>query len=106
MKKPVWYYDFMRTVDKKSFDFFNVFKELIFHHGIRYVVCFRKAQNTKSKLLKFFYEYKLYRMSRKYGLEIKTNTEIGESLVLIHPYNITVSPQAKIGRFVKWRQNC
>lgn len=32
----------------------------------------------------------LYRLSRKYGLEISTNAQIGEGIYLGHPYNITV----------------
>ena len=48
----------------------------------------------------FFCEYKLYRLCRKYGIEIKTNTKIGPGFVMVHPYNITISPQAVLGENV------
>lgn len=62
------------------------------------MVYFRTAQKTKNKLLKFFCEYKLYRLCRKFGIEIKTATQIGEGFVLCHPYNITISPYAILGK--------
>ena len=72
-------------------------KDFIFQHRLRYMVYFRKAQATNNKLLKLFYEFKLYRLCRKYGIEIKTQTKIGPGFVMAHPYNITVSPFAEIG---------
>ena len=97
--KP-WYKDYMRTRDSKTFSFFYFMKDFIFYHRVRYMVYFRLSQKTKFKLLKLFYEYKLYRLCRKYGIEIKTNTRIGEGFCMIHPYNITVSPFAILGKNV------
>lgn len=34
------------------------------------------------------------------GIEIKTQTEIGPGFLMCHPYNITVSPFAKLGKNV------
>ena len=98
-KKP-WYKDYMRTRDNKTFSFFAFVKDCIFYHSIRYMVYFRLAQKTKFKPLKISYEYKLYRLCRKYGIEIKTGTKIGEGFCMIHPYNITVSPFAVLGKNV------
>ncbi|MBO5066652.1 MAG: serine acetyltransferase [Clostridia bacterium] len=64
------------------------------------MVYFRLSQNSKNKLSKLFYEYKLYRLCRKYGIEIKTETKIGDGFCMIHPYNITVSPLAVLGKNV------
>jgi serine O-acetyltransferase len=64
------------------------------------MVYFRLAQNTNFKPLKLYYEYKLFRLCRKHGIEIKTNTKIGEGFCMIHPYNITVSPFAVLGKNV------
>ncbi len=97
--KP-WYKDYMRTRDDKTFSFISFIKDCIFYHSIRYMVYFRAAQHTNNKLLKLFYEYKLYRLCRKYGIEIKTDTKIGEGFCMIHPYNITVSPLAVLGKNV------
>ena len=97
-KNKPWYYDYMRLRDNKNFSFFDFIKDFIFYHRVRYMVYFRLSQKTKIKTLKLFYEYKLYRLCRKYGIEIKTNTKIGEGFCMIHPYNITVSPFAILGK--------
>ena len=88
----------MRLRDNKGFSLFDFIKDFIFYHRVRYMVYFRLAQKTKLKPLKFYYEYKLFRLGRKYGIEIKTNTNIGEGFCMIHPYNITVSPYAVLGK--------
>ena len=62
------------------------------------MVYFRKAQTAKCKVTKLFYEYKLFRLCRRYGIEIKTSTKIGEGFVMCHPYNITISPYAVLGK--------
>ena len=99
-KNKPWYSDYMRIRDNKTFSFFPFIKDFIFYHRVRYLVYFRCAQKTKVKPLKLYYEYKLFRLCRKYGIEIKTNTQIGEGFCMIHPYNITVSPFAVLGKNV------
>ena len=42
----------------------------------------------------------MFRYSRKYGIEIKSNTKIGKGFTLTHPYNITITPLAIIGENV------
>ena len=64
------------------------------------MVYLRRAQNTKLRVVKFYCEYKMYRLCRKYGIEIKTETKIGKGFVMKHPYNITISPMAVIGDYV------
>ena len=75
-------------------------KDFVFQHRVRYMVYFRISQNTTNKVIRLFCEYKLFRLCRKYGIEIKTKTKIKPGFVMIHPYNITVSPFAVIGRNV------
>lgn len=75
-------------------------KDFLFQHRLRYMVYFRKAQKSKNRFTRLFYEYKLFRLCRKYGIEIKTKTKIGPGFVMCHPYNITISPYATIGRNV------
>lgn len=98
--KPIWFYDYIRTTDDMNLIWGHFIKDFIFHHGLRYMVYFRLRQNCKNKLICFFYEYKLFRLCRKYGIEIKTGTQIGPGFVMTHPYNITVSPCAVIGKNV------
>lgn len=95
-----WYYDYIRMTDDIEPILRHFIKDFIFQHRVRYMVYFRISQNTKNKLLHLFCEYKLFRLCRKYGIEIKSNTEIGLGFVMIHPYNITISPSAVIGRNV------
>ena len=97
MTHPVWYLDYLRSTDDKTFVVKHFLRDFIFQHRLRYMIYFRCAQHTKCKITKLFYEYKLFRLCRKYGIELKTNTRVGKGFVLIHPYNITVSPQAEIG---------
>lgn len=75
-------------------------RHFIFQHRLRYMVYFRIAQNSKIRIIRLFCEYKLYRLCRKYGIELKTNTQVGAGGVMIHPYNITISPFAVIGKNV------
>lgn len=96
--KSVWYDDYIRTTDDTTFILSHFIKDFFFQHRLRYMVYFRISQNTKSKLVRFFCEYKLFRLCRKYGIEIKTSTKIGPGFVMCHPYNITISPSAKLGR--------
>ncbi len=99
--KSEWYSDYVRTSDDNKFIFSHFLKNYIFQHRLRYIVYFRIAQATKNKFIKIFCEYKLYRLCRKYGIEIKTKTKIGKGFVMTHAYNITVSPFAVLGDNVK-----
>lgn len=45
----------------------------------------------------FLTKLRLYRLARKYGLEISTSAKIGKGLYLGHPYNITVAGEAELG---------
>ncbi len=99
-KQSVWYNDYIRTTDDDRFILSHFLRDFFFQHRLRYMVYFRTAQHTRSRLVKIFCEYKLFRLCRKYGIEIKTSTKIGEGFVMCHPYNITVTPFATIGRNV------
>lgn len=96
-KTPVWWPEYIRSTDDSRFILNHFLRDFIFQHRLRYMIYFRYSQTTKSRLLHLFLEYKLYRLCRKYGIEIKTHTKIGPGFVMVHPYHITVSPQAEIG---------
>lgn len=74
----------------------------IYSHQIRYMRWWRKSK-TKMTMLR---KYKLYRYSRKYGIEISTKADIGQGLYLGHPYNITVAAGVKIGDNVNLHKGC
>ena len=96
--KASWYNDYIRTTDDTRFILLHFLKDFVFQHRLRYMVYFRIAQKTKNKYLKFFCEYKLFRLCRRFGIEIKTATQIGDVFVMCHPYNITISPYAVLGK--------
>lgn len=96
--KAYWYNDYIRTTDDTEFILLHFLRDFLFHHRLRYMVYFRIAQKTRNRLLKLFCEFKLYRLCRKFGIEIKTATKIGDGFVMCHPYNITISPFAVLGK--------
>ena len=100
MKKPVWYGDYLRTTDDDRMILSHFLRDWVFQHRLRFMVYFRWAQATKLKTVKLFCDYMLYRYSRKYGLEIKSNTSIGAGFVMTHPYNITIASNAVLGKNV------
>ena len=58
----------------------------------------RKTQTTNSSIIKFIYRI-LYRIIASIrGLEISYSTPIGGGLYLGHVYNITINPNAVIGK--------
>jgi serine O-acetyltransferase len=63
---------------------------------------FRKYQQRPNLLTEFL----LHRLSRKCGLEIFTQAQIGPGLYLGHPYNITVAEGTAIGRNVNLHKGC
>lgn len=98
--KRIWYHDYYRSTDDNKFIFIHFLRDYLLQHRLRFIICFRKAQNSNTRIKRAFYNFKLYRYSRKYGIEIKSETKIGKGFVLVHPYNITVTPYAKIGNNV------
>ena len=54
IKNKSWYLDYIRTTDDTDFVFLHFLRDFIFQHRLRYMIYFRVAQNTRSKLLKLF----------------------------------------------------
>lgn len=75
-------------------------RDFLFQHRIRFMYYYRYGRQTSSAFLRFFCKYKLYRLSRKFGIEMHLETQIGPGFVMGHPYNITISPDAIIGKNV------
>lgn len=97
MEKMPWYCDYIRTTDDTHFILSHFLKDFFFQHRLRYIIYLRICQNTANKILRLILQYKLYKLGRKYGIEIKSATQIGPGFVMTHPYNITISPYATIG---------
>lgn len=94
-----WWKDYIRmTDDYTDFAFAHFIRDFLFQHSLRYIVYLRNAQTARNRLLRLYYEYKLFRLGRKFGIEIKSSTQIGEGFKMTHPYNITISPMAVLGK--------
>ena len=89
--------DFYRMTGEEKASFLRRAFLLIFSPHIRYVKLHRKYEKRKS----IFTRARLYRLSKRYGLEIATSASIGEGLYLGHPYNITVAGGVKMGKKAK-----
>lgn len=75
---------------------------LFLHHNLRFVYLLRRYETRRSVLTRFL----LYRMTRKFGLEISVGAVIGEGLYLGHPYQITVAEGVRIGKNVNLHKGC
>ena len=71
-------------------------------HNINFMYWWRKNSYKQT----IYRRYKLYRLNRKYGLEISPKAKIGSGLYLGHPYNITVGEDVVIGNNVNLNKGC
>lgn len=85
----------------EEYSFFRGKYHLFFEHRLKFMKHFRQLKSLKDekgkKLRKFYHKAILYRLNRKFGLEISPEADIGFGFALFHPYNITISPSVKIG---------
>ena len=90
--------DFFRYT-KKKWSLHKYFKYLLFDHGIWYLYLLRRQSTSKAQnnlLLRFL----LKNCTRKYGIEISPESQIGKGLYLGHAFNIGVNPGAVLGNNV------
>lgn len=72
----------------------------------RFVFLLRKLQCCKHPLLRCYYLIHYSWLSRKYGLEILPQTQIGKGLYLGHAYNITINPSSVLGNNINLHKGC
>ena len=76
-------------------------KEKIFRPlGLKYIILFRKCQNTKIPILKLYYILRLRLLSKKTLIQIPYNTKIGKGFYIGHYGRIIINPKAIIGKNV------
>ena len=93
-----WWFDYVRTTDDYlTFHLGHFIRDYLFQPRLRYMIFLRYAQTRKNALSKLYCEFRLFRLCRKYGIEIKSTTKIGRGFVMTHPYNITISPDTILG---------
>ena len=66
---------------------------VLLNHGCLYMFIYRMWQKNSKN---FFWRTARWKVMRKYGLEIDSKN-IGRGFRLVHPYNITISPLARLG---------
>ncbi|HJC50584.1 MAG TPA: serine acetyltransferase [Candidatus Anaerostipes avistercoris] len=71
-------------------------------HNLQFTYYFRKYEESAGFLSRLM----IYKLSRKYGLEISPKAQIGEGMYLGHPYNITVGDGVIIGKNVNLHKGC
>ena len=76
--------------------------DLIFRQQIKYMYLFRKYQKSHSLLTRLW----MYRLTRRFGLEISPNAIIGMGLYIGHPFNITVAADVRMGQNVNIHKGC
>lgn len=86
-----FYYDYYRMTGTIYYKEIRTFISMMLRHNLKYMSLWRKK--NKSIITKF----RIYRLCRKYGIEISTNAEIGLGFYMGHPYNITIGSGVKIG---------
>lgn len=93
--------DYYRMTGRK-WGLFRGLADTVFRHNIRFALFYRMAEKRPSLICKFV----LYRVSRKFGLEISLNARIGEGIYLGHPYNITVGGEVVLGKNINLNKGC
>lgn len=94
--------DYYRMTGKRWKGGLRKWADVFLYHHIRFMYWYRKCEKKPTVFRRFL----LYRLSRKFGLEISLQATIGAGLYLGHPYNITVGPDAVLGRNVNLCKGC
>ena len=97
-----YYSDYYRMTGEKYKPGLKSFIQKCLFHNLQFAYYYRKYKEHPNILSKFI----LYRLSRKYGLEISTKAQIDEGLYLGHPYNITVGEGVILGKNINLHKGC
>lgn len=94
--------DYLRMTGEKWTGRISQYARIMLHHNIQYVFLMRLYQRRKSIITRVL----LYRLTRKYGLEISVKAHVGNGMYLGHAYNITVAEGVTLGRNVNLHKGC
>ena len=67
-------------------------------HATKFLYWIRKAQSTSNPIIKIISRCMILHYKEKYGLEISYVNKIGAGFYLGHAFNITINPDAVIGK--------
>lgn len=102
MTNELFHADYYRMTGERYTPSLHAFVNIILRHNIRFMKLFRKHQKRPALITRLH----LFRLSRKYGLEISPRATIGAGLYLGHPYNITVAEGVQLGANVSLHKGC
>lgn len=89
----VFKYDYYRMTGNSYYFSFKAKFRLFLYHQLKFMYLWRKLK-VKNNCIN---RARLYRLTKKYGLEISLSATIGKGLYLGHPYNITVASDVVMG---------
>lgn len=95
-------FDYYRMTGEKYIPGLKSFIKRCLFHNLQFAFWYRKYQESPNAIAR----YALYRLSRKYGLEISPKCQIGRGVYLGHPYNITVGEEVILGNNVNLHKGC
>lgn len=73
---------------------------------VDYIDLGKKLSKSKKGFKRYFIKFHFERLGVKYGIEILNFDNIGEGLVLVHPFGITVNPASKLGNNIVLFKGC
>ena len=77
------------------------FREKIFRpNGIKFIILYRKYNNTNSKIIKKYYKLRYKFLSKKTHIEIPFSVRIDSGFYIGHEGSVTVNPDVAIGKNV------
>jgi len=65
---------------------------------LTYIFFFRQVQSTKNVLLKYYYKFKLRKISEKTLIQIPASTKIGEGFYIGHTGRLIINEEAVLGK--------
>lgn len=100
--EDIFRYDYYRMTGEKYKKGIRGFIRLSLFHNLQYVYWYRRYQKNHGIIARM----RIWKLSRKFGLEISTKAKIGKGLYLGHPYNITVGEEVILGENVNLHKGC
>ncbi|MFF2450539.1 serine O-acetyltransferase [Neobacillus sp. NPDC058068] len=89
--------DFFRGTGNK-WSFWSGIRYLVTEHSLCYLYFLRRVQKSNSRINKVWSIVFLSHLRKKYGLEIPYKTKIGSGFYMGHAFNITINPNAVLGK--------
>lgn len=102
VKEEYYHLYYYRMTGQKYKRGLKSFLKMALFHNLQFTYWYRKYQKNSG----LFSRGMLYRISRRYGLEISPDAKIGKGLYLGHPYNITVGEGVVLGNNVNLHKGC